>query len=313
MKRSLTFSIGIQTYNRSEYLGRTLGSLLGLVGSTEAEYEIVVVDNNCTDNTSEIVNSLMPKFNGRLRFVSEEKQGLSYCRNRIIQESSAEIIAYIDDDVKVDPQWLVALTKAYSRWSDAAAVGGKSYLIFEHQRPTWLGRAEAEKLSELDLGDKPILLGKDQSLFGLNMSFKREIVQKVGWHRTDLDRIGKRLISGGEVDFINRIKSAGEKGYYDPDILVGHYVPKERMSKTWFLERIFWEGRGEVRSHNVNSKDSPHAMWHAIYSIVGTTCIIPFGILRYGFSSPRVFQLSKKIARMLGVLTEICSTAVFRQ
>ena len=309
----MTFTIGIPTFNRSEFLGRTLSSLLDLVEPAGADYEILVVDNNCTDKTTEVIGALKPQFKGRLRSVKEQRQGLSCCRNRIIEESRADVVAYLDDDVNVDSRWLLSLANAYSRWDDAAAIGGKVYLIFENECPAWLGAPEAEKLSELDLGGVPILLEANQFLFGLNFSFKRHLASQIGSHRLDLGRIGRRLLSGEEIEYQERIRGAGGKIYYDPQILVGHYVPEERLSKRWFLERIFWEGRGEVRSHNVNSKDSPNAMWHAIYSIVGTTCMIPFGILRYGFSSPKVFQLSKKIARMLGVLTEICSIAISRQ
>src|SRR5262245_39953584 len=127
-------TITIQTYNRADELRTTLRSLATIDTKGAPEHEVLVVDNNSSDHTRAVVEELSPTFGGKLRYVHESRQGLSYARNRAVTEARHEIIAFLDDDVDVDVNWLRNLAAAYEG-GDYAAVGGRAYLVYPTARP----------------------------------------------------------------------------------------------------------------------------------------------------------------------------------
>ena len=189
-------SIAIPTYNRADELRLTLASLSRVQAPSDLPYEVIVVANNCTDHTAVVVQEAMPLFDGRLRCVEEPRLGLSHGRNRAITEARHDIVAFLDDDVEVDPNWLRALTAAYAG-GDCAAVGGKAYLIYPAARPQWLGDRLEGYLSKVDHGPRQRPAEPDE-LFGLNVSFRKDWLDRVGWFRTDQGRVGTRLLGGGD-------------------------------------------------------------------------------------------------------------------
>src|SRR6266481_9947381 len=121
----MKISIVIATYNRSSELDLTLNSLKAIDTSSVDDWEILVIGNNCTDETSAVVAACEPEFSGRLRYIEERRQGLSYARNRGMDESRFDIIAFLDDDVDVDPFWLQGLVTAYET-EECGGVGGRA-------------------------------------------------------------------------------------------------------------------------------------------------------------------------------------------
>src|SRR5437868_5644614 len=94
-------SVVLCTYNRAERVGAALDALLRQKG--DVEYEIVVIDNNSTDDTENVVRSIAASGGaGRVRYVFEGRQGLSHARNCGIRASHAPIVAFTDDDVRVN-------------------------------------------------------------------------------------------------------------------------------------------------------------------------------------------------------------------
>jgi len=102
-------SIVICTYNRSALLKKALDSVLNINTRPEISYEVIVIDNNSTDDTQSVVKSNEPKFDGRLKCFIELNKGLSNARNRGIKESEGGIIVFTDDDVKVDRDWILSI------------------------------------------------------------------------------------------------------------------------------------------------------------------------------------------------------------
>src|SRR3954449_731537 len=144
-------SIAIATYNRAGEVEKTLATLARLDTAGCPEHELLVIDNNGTAPTADVVGRMAPLFGGRLRYVREPRQGLSHARNRAIDEARYEVVAYLDDDVDTDPGWLRHLTAAYAD-GDVAGVGGRAYLVFPGPRPRWLGAAIEGLLTKVELG-----------------------------------------------------------------------------------------------------------------------------------------------------------------
>src|SRR5262245_8329654 len=102
----MSITITIQTHNRADELRRTLLSLARVDLLDTLQHEILVIDNNSSDHTSTVVSEVAPSFSGHLRYVWEPRQGLSHARNRAIAEAVHDVIAFLDDDVDIDVNWL---------------------------------------------------------------------------------------------------------------------------------------------------------------------------------------------------------------
>jgi len=101
-------SVVISTYNRCTVLARALQALLRQQAN-EMSYEILVIDNNSSDQTRDLVQGLITKYPEKLRYIFEPQQGLSYARNTGIANARAPIIAFTDDDVCVASDWIAQI------------------------------------------------------------------------------------------------------------------------------------------------------------------------------------------------------------
>jgi GT2 family glycosyltransferase len=240
----LMISIAICTYNNAGTLAVVLESLRSLACPAALSYEILVIDNNSTDETKEVVFRWQPVWGNRLRYIFEGCQGLSHARNRAWQEAHGDVVSYLDDDVKVDSGWLAAVAAAFEEHS-AAVVGGRSRLIYPAQRPSWLPEKYETLLSRLDYGEQ-VIVNTDQPLFGLNFSVRKEWLDRIGGFDVALGRYGRSLTSGEEFDLLRRIRAQGGIAVYEPRAVVGHLVPAARVKKRWFLRRLWVAGAESV-------------------------------------------------------------------
>ena len=143
----MDFTVIICTYNRSHNLPNCIDYLARQQGAESFEWEVLIVDNNSSDNTRQVVEELARKSPLRLRYAFEPQQGLNYARNRGIEESDSRYFCYVDDDILVDSNWLAALYQALDT-NDADAVGGRIHLDPEIKLPA-LDNAGGTGLSRL--------------------------------------------------------------------------------------------------------------------------------------------------------------------
>ncbi|WP_422925469.1 glycosyltransferase family 2 protein [Singulisphaera sp. PoT] len=265
-------SIAIATYNRADDLARTLGGIEALEFDDLDDVEILVIDNNSSDATRDVSELFERRFQGHFRYVLESRQGLSQARNRAVAEARFGVIAFLDDDVDLDPGWLRNLASAYES-GDYAAVGGRAYLSYPRSRPHWLGERDEGYLTKIELGPDRLHANPDE-LFGVNLSLRKEWIERVGGFRVDLGRIGSCLIGSEETDLLERIARAGGDLLYEPSAVVAHRVPQNRLRRRWFWSRSYWGHRGEARrspSREVSLYEMARKSWHVTLAAWGLT------------------------------------------
>src|SRR5262249_4689193 len=130
-------SICICTYNRGESLKRTLDSLVSQNGIESESIEVLVVDNNCTDITPNVLQTF--RKNLPVRCVTESKQGLANARNRAAAEFKGDILLFTDDDVRFERGWLAAYQDAIRRFPSADYFGGRVLPDWRQAKPQWIG------------------------------------------------------------------------------------------------------------------------------------------------------------------------------
>jgi glycosyltransferase involved in cell wall biosynthesis len=293
----MSVTIAVPTYNRAGEVEKTLAGLARLDTAGCPDHEVLVIDNNSTDSTPDVVNRLAPLFGGRLRYVREERQGLNYARNRAIDEATYEIVAYLDDDVDVDPRWLWHLADAYAV-GDVAGVGGRAYLVYPGPKPHWLGESLEGYLTKVELGPDRRPAGVHE-LYGVNLSFRKDWLHRAGGFRPDLDRVGTLLISGGDDEMVARVLALGGTMLYEPGAVVGHRVPPSRLTRKWFWSRCFWGHVGAPRTwpdERVSGYELLRTAWHFGRS----ACRTAWAGLRRGPRSAACFEHLLKTVSLSG-------------
>lgn len=250
MEKNNFISVVICTYNRSHALCDTLHSLSSQNYDGKFNYEIVVVDNNSKDKTKELVANYISKFDGRLRYIFEVKQGLSNARNKGINESKGNIIAFTDDDCILDKNWLKNIDLSFSR-SKPDCVGGKIIPIFEGKIPNWFSDKLRGKLALLDYGNESFEIKSEKyTLFGANFAIRKKVLLKFGLFNTDLGRVKNKLFGQEDTEFMKRLIKENACIYYDPLILVRHKIGKDRISKNYFRKWHFYSAISYAKSNS---------------------------------------------------------------
>src|SRR5208283_2732953 len=235
------------TYNGCQTLPKALSSVAASVMPSSVEWEVLVVDNNSQDRTPEVVEDFCLRFPGRFRYLFEPQPGKSYALNSGIRNATGNILAFIDDDVTVDPAWLANLTSSLhcGGWQGA---GGRIILLWPDKVPNWVtmdGPRARHGLPGFDQGE--VAKELDGPPFGTNMAFRREMFEKYGDFRTDLGPSPYSQIRAEDTEFGRRLIAAGVKLRYEPSAVVFHPVPEERMRKNYLLQWWFDNGRAQAR------------------------------------------------------------------
>ncbi|APW59900.1 glycosyltransferase family 2 protein [Paludisphaera borealis] len=295
-----SISIAIATFNRSGELRRTLEGLIGMKPVDSLEYEVLVIDNNSSDDTRAVVESFSGRFGGRLRYIWEGRQGLSRARNRAVEESRFDVVAFIDDDVDVDAFWLDRLAAA-CEGGDYDVVGGRALLSYPRPRPGWLGDRDEGFLTKVDHGPERRAATPDE-LYGVNLSIRKSSLLRVGGFRCDLGRMGDRLIGSEETELLGRVALAGGRLLYEPSAVVGHRVSPERLRRRWFWSRSYWGHRGEARmfpAWEISAYQLARRSWHV--ALAGGNATLAAVV--HGLRSEEFFHQTLVLAARLGTWT----------
>jgi glycosyltransferase involved in cell wall biosynthesis len=245
-KAGMDITVIVCTYNRCDLLQKALNSIAAQTVPDPYKWEVLVVDNNSSDRTREVVQSYRAKGPARFRLVSERQQGLSYARNTGIRNARGEILAFTDDDICVESGWLWNLTSSLHT-GEWAGAGGQIFPVCEEILPNWLPIEDFRTLGVFAGFYLGAVAGPlTRPPYGGNMAYHREMFEKHGSFRVDLGRSGTNLQGREEVEFANRLLARGEKLRYEPTAVVRHAVPAARMSKSYVLKWYYWNGRSEV-------------------------------------------------------------------
>ncbi len=229
-------SVIICTYNRDKYIYGVLESI-ALNDYPKSKYEIVLVNNNSTDNTEAKVARFAADYpDVKLRIYIEKNQGLSHARNRGIKEAEGNIIIYVDDDATVNKEYLAGYAAFFEAHPDVHAAGGPIIPDYEEGvEPEWMTYFIKRLLTAyLYFGDKERDFPGDNYPGGGNAAYRKEVFEKVGLYNVELGRSGTNLGGGEEKDIFNKMIAAGMNFKYIPQSILYHKIPKYKLEKDYF-------------------------------------------------------------------------------
>jgi glycosyltransferase involved in cell wall biosynthesis len=235
-------SVAILTYNRADFLRQTLTGIAAQQFPHD-HFEVLVVDNNSTDHTREVVAAFATA-RPAPRHVFETKQGLDHARNRAIKEARGEIIVFADDDILVRPDWLAQLTVPLmaDHPRKIGAIGGEVIPVFPDGLPPWVAEWHAPLAFRSDVGP----LDAKHSPMGANLAVPRWVFEELGPFSTALDRSGKNLFGGGDAELIRRVRAAGWEIWFSPGAAVKHQMPASRTTFSYAARHAFDSARSRV-------------------------------------------------------------------
>ena len=207
-------SVIVCTFNHSASLVETLASFAAVSAPAEPAWELIVVDNNSTDDTRAVVERFFASTPVRGHYVFEGRQGLSAARNCGLRAASGEIVAFTDDDVKVSPEWIRQLDEAFRANPAVGMVCGRTELYRETLFPLGVRTSREPKLHVHPT--QPVSVG-----IGNNMAIRMDVVRRVGEFDVAMGA-GTRMAAAEDTDYIYRILRSGTPVLYCPDAVVYH-------------------------------------------------------------------------------------------
>lgn len=244
-------SVVIPTFNRDARLGETLDRVAAVTPAL-SRWDVIVVDNNSSDETRTVVARRQTHFPVPLRYLFEPRQGRSWALNAGIQSTAASVLIFTDDDVLVGDDWLDAAVEPLVAGDAVSYTGGRVRPIWEVPRPAWLPEDRSDlwgTIAILDYGPDPFVFEDRRRVpLGANMAVHRSLFDRIGLFDPNLGRTGgsKQLLGQEVPEFLARSRRAGARGMYVPAMMVRHHVPAKRLTKEYF--RRWWYGKGLSRA-----------------------------------------------------------------
>jgi len=239
----MRFTVLICTHNRSRHLASTLEVLSRVV--TSQPWEVIVVDNNSTDDTADLVRRAAASYPVELRYILERIPGKYAAMNTGIAAARGEIIVSTDDDAWVDPGWLDRAAEALER-HQCGFVGGPVAPLWDGEPPAWLdaSRPMLQKvIAIVDYGDAPREFGAGIGWpLGVNVAYRREVFKQAGLFDQTLGRKAGTLRNQSQREWHLRARAKGIRGFYTPDMRVQHRVAGDRLERQYFRRWYYWHG-----------------------------------------------------------------------
>ncbi len=217
-------SVIICTYNRAKFIDSSLSHLTKQTLDND-QYEIIVVNNNCTDNTRELVEQFIedhPNYN--ISQIFESNQGLSFARNRGLKEAAHNLICYIDDDGNAESDYLEKIVRIFSQNPHLVGIGGRVIPIYEDKEPEWYNPFLRMMVTAIDFGDRPFKCRGKKYPAGCSMIYKKTILNQAGGFNNDLKwRADDKYI-------FHAVSKISDEIYYRPELTVRHHIDSARTT-----------------------------------------------------------------------------------
>ncbi len=301
-------SVIICTYNRSESLRRTLQAFCDLEIPRNVTWELLVVDNNSRDATRAVCSDFAARL--PLRYLFEASQGQNNALNRGVEEAEADLLLFTDDDVDVEPQWLVSFLNVARRYPAVSFFGGKVIPRWECAPPQWLSENANSLLRHVatafEMGESEVFVtASDCVFYGANLAIRKQAFLGTTKFRPDLGPCGVGQVRGGETALLRELLADGHKGLYVPSMAVYHRNTSSRMTESYV--RAYYHGAGvtEVRMNESRNGHkaflgAPRYLWLKL-----TKHALQYAMFRWTRPSAVWLRAEIEMATSWGRITEL--------
>ena len=284
LKKGVSFIVCC--YNSEAVLTDTLKAIINQ-SNREIPFELILVDNNCTDNTVAIAKSIWSRSDTRLHVVKEKTSGLSFARRRGVQKAAYHIISFVDDDNIIEPGWVKKVSDLFDNHMEVGAVGSYNLPLLETHEPDWFVKYMHSYACGKLYPDSGIVVGnKKKHLWGAGLSVRSKIIKKIYSENLSLHLTGRKsslILAGDDSEICYHCRLRGWHLWYEHDLRLYHKIHTSRL--TWEYLCKMHEGFGystailDIYKRIIDDK-LPHP-----YSVLFLQKLVTFLliVLRYNF------------------------------
>jgi len=269
----LQITVLICTHNRVELLGKVIASLNAATRPANADIRLFVVANACTDGTHDFLAAYTVSQDHPhslpLDWIAEPTPGKSHALNRALPMLTAPVVAFVDDDHRVDAGYLCGVANAAHMWPDAGLICGRILPDWDGTEPEWVHETGPYRIYPLpvpryDQGDTPMRIDLDGNIpGGGNLVARLEVTQTTGPFLTELGPTGHDLGGAEDLEWVRRAMRQGAVLRYAPDVVQHHYVDGERLTLTYLMRKGFQRSKSVMRFRRTEG-GVPLYMWRKV-------------------------------------------------
>ena len=248
MTQNINLTIAIPTYNGAHRLPTLLQLLQNQINTECITWEIIVVDNNSTDDTAKIVHEYQKDWRHPfpLKYSLETQQGAAHARKRAVSEAHGVLIGFLDDDNYPEPNWVYTAYTFSTLHPKCGAYASQIHPAWETEPPPNFKRI-TPFLAITERGDIPLLYDKRKKMLPPSAGL---VVRKQAWqdipHNPILTgRANGNMLTGEDTEMLSYIQKAGWEIWYNPAMEIHHQIPHWRLQKEYLLP--FFRGIGLSR------------------------------------------------------------------
>ena len=234
-------SVIICCYNSAKLLPQTLKHIAGQIRLEHIKWEVLIIDNNSSDNTVETVKNEVDKNNYTfdLRIISEPQQGLSYARKAGIKNAQYSYLLFCDDDNWLEQNYLRNAFDIMEANPSIGVLGGKNLATSDVEFPDWFEEVQTN-YAVGQQADNSGDITKRGYVWGAGSVYRKNVLQSIIDMRIETlltDRKGTELSSGGDSEMCQWNIMLGLKLWYDDALVLQHFIPQNRLTKEYY-ERL---------------------------------------------------------------------------
>ncbi|PCJ37939.1 MAG: glycosyl transferase family 2 [Cellvibrionales bacterium] len=272
---TLPITIVICTHNRSELLMHAISSINASIRPSDCEISIMVVANACSDATvAELDNYIKNQAEGTIPLVyfEEPQAGKSFALNLALSKLERGFTCFIDDDQRVDSNFLVGMTNTLSTYPDCSFFCGNLIPDWTGEEASWIHDTGPYRVFPLpvphfDPGNQVKCLTLDDDLpSGGNLIIKTDLLNKIGDFEVKLGPQGHNLMGGEDSEYVRRILNSGATLIYSPDITQYHYVDPDRLRLRYLITLSFQRSRAITLVNNPQRAPIPRYIWRKLFN-----------------------------------------------
>ncbi|WP_373527036.1 hormogonium polysaccharide biosynthesis glycosyltransferase HpsE [Nostoc sp.] len=249
MTENLDFTVAIPTYNGESRLPELLERLQNQLYTENFSWEIIVIDNNSTDNTAKVVQAYQKNWQCPypLKYCFEAQQGAAYARKRAVTEAKGELIGFLDDDNYPTSNWVAAAYTFGEKYPKAGAYGSQIHPDWEVEPPENFQRI-APFLAITERGNLPLLYEAAKKLLPPSAGL---VVRKQAWLESVPNkpiltgRVKGNMLTSEDLEMLSYIQKSGWEIWYNPEMEINHKIPSSRLQKDYLIP--FFRGIGLSR------------------------------------------------------------------
>lgn len=294
-------TVVICTFNRAEVLQECLASFTNQTAESSL-FEVLVINNNSSDDTQKMAEQFAQSYNN-FRVLIEENQGLSCARNRGYKQAKGEWVAYVDDDARATNGYIERLAYIVEQYK-FDCVGGPCTPLYHQRKPKWC------KDYYYQISDKTVnSIGLIETMYiaGYNFVINKNALTSLGGFNTSIGMSGRKIAYGEETRVQVDLRLSGGKIYFDPELIVLHYIANYKLNMVWFLKSSFANGRDSWQTIHLHP---------TVFKLGKAVLSLPYHLIRLTFSkgialaTQKDFYIQNFVVEVISPLSNIFGTLV---